>query len=132
MSGFSHEILQEKRVLQNNRCSLLNLEVDVLEGHHALPKALGGSNNKHNCILLAGYHATCAYGVEVPDVHEKNDQKAFKERLFLHPDTLQYVTIDQMPEDCFRGDKEATIRKLEIGQSCAERKSHKKKKKHHK
>lgn len=125
MSGFSKEVLHQKKEECHNHCSILDVEVNVLEGHHALPKALGGSNNPHNCIMLAGYDAYSVYGLPVPDVHEENDRKAFDQRLFLHPDTLEYVTIDKMPSDCFKTDKERTLETLERKQNK------KKKKKHH-
>lgn len=128
MSGFSHEVLDEKRKATNNQCQILHREVSVLEGHHAIPKCLGGSNNPHNCIMLAGYDAVNVYGVEEPDIHEIADQKALKQRLFLHPDTLEYVTADKMPDDCFRKPKEVVIRDLEIRGSCIDRKRKKKKK----
>ena len=100
--GFSPETRQRQIEIQGHRCALLKLEVDILEGHHCMPKIRGGSNDPHNCIELAGYGAYCAYGVPVEDTHEFCDRKALDEDLFLHPDTLEFVTKDKMPPDCFR------------------------------
>lgn len=100
--GFSPETRHNQIEKQSHRCALLNLEVDKLEGHHCMPKIRGGSNNPHNCIELAGDKAYCAYGVPVEDIHEKCDQLALRDGLFLHPDTLEFVPRDQMPLDCFK------------------------------
>ncbi|MDD4027017.1 MAG: hypothetical protein PHO75_02395 [Candidatus Shapirobacteria bacterium] len=100
--GFSPETRQHQKELQNHRCALLHLEVDILEGHHCIPKIRGGSNNPHNCIELAGEGAYCAYGFPVSDIHEMCDRKALDEGLFLNPDTLEFVPREQMPNDCFR------------------------------
>lgn len=118
--GFSPEVKRHQIEKQNHRCALLKLEIDILEGHHCMPKCRGGSNNPHNIIEVAGQGAYCAYGVPVEDVHEKLDRLAIDEGLFLHPDTLEFVPRDQMPDDCFRNPNEKV-----------EQKKHKKKK-HHK
>ena len=117
--GFSPETRHQQIEKQSHRCALLKLEVDVLEGHHCMPKVRGGSNDPRNCIELAGEKAYCAYGVPVEDVHERCDFKALHEGLFLHPETLEFVTRDQMPEYCFRTGYVEKIKKP-------------KKKKHHK
>lgn len=104
--GFSPETRHQQIEKQSHRCALLNLEVDVLEGHHCMPKVRGGSNDPRNCIELAGEKAYCAYGVPVEDVHERCDFKALHEGLFLHPETLEFVTREQMPDYCFKnGDR---------------------------
>lgn len=102
MSGFSPEIRYHQVEKQSHRCALLKLEVDVLEGHHCMPKVRGGSNNPHNCVEVAGENAYCVYGVPVEDIHEMCDRKALDEGLFLHPDTLEFVPREQMPLDCFK------------------------------
>ena len=101
MSGFSPEIRREKKAEQKGRCALIGLEIDFLEGHHAIPKMRGGSNNKHNCIEVSGEKSYCAYGVPVPDIHEVLDRLAIDFGLYLHPDKLILVTSDLMPSDCF-------------------------------
>jgi len=123
--AFSKEVLRVKKEECSHRCNLLDVEVDVLEGHHCMPQCRGGSNNPHNCMMLAGYNACSVYGQPVEDVHEKYDRLAIDSGLFLHPDTKELVTADQMPSDCFKGPKEIIIRKIE-------RSKEKKKKKHHK
>jgi len=128
MTGFSHELLHEKREATKNHCQIIGQEVNVLEGHHAIPKCMGGSNNSHNCIMLSGYDSYSVYGIKVPDVHEEADQMALKRRLFLHPDTLEYVTIDKMPEDCFRNGKNNTIYDLQVRGQEINKKCKKKKK----
>ena len=112
MSGFSPEIRHHQKENQHNRCALLNLEVDILEGHHCCPRILNGSNNRHNCIMLAGYGAYSAYGLPVEDIHEKFDRLALDEGLFLHPDSLELVTKDKLPEDCITYNKMPKIRKI--------------------
>ena len=103
--GFSPETRHRQVEIQGHRCALLKLEVDILEGHHCMPRCRGGSNNSHNCLEVAGYGAYCAYGVPVKDVHEMCDKKALEEGLYLHPDTLEFVPREQMPPDCFRSGK---------------------------
>lgn len=102
MSGFSKEICRSQAERQDGRCAILGLQVDVLEGHHALMKRDGGSDDPKNCIMLAGYGAYCAYGVPVEDVHEKADLMGIRNRLYLHPETLTYVNRDELPKECFR------------------------------
>lgn len=102
---FSPETRHKQIEKQNHRCALLKLEVDQLQGHHCVPKSLGGSKNPHNCIELAGENSYCVYGFKVEDMHEICDRNAFDRRLFLHPDTLEFVSIDKMPDDCFSGGK---------------------------
>lgn len=111
MSGFSHEIRHHQIASQGHRCALLKLEVDILEGHHCCPRTLNGSNNNHNCIMLAGYGAYSVYGFPVEDIHEKYDRLALDEGLFLHPDTLELVTRDKLPLDCFKDNQMPEIRK---------------------
>lgn len=122
MSGFSPETRHQQIEKQEHRCALLKLEVDVLEGHHCIPKVRGGSNNPHNCVEIAGEGAYCAYGVPVEDVHARCDLLALKGDLFLHPDTLEFVTRDQMPKDCFRNENMI---------DCPEKKRKKHKKRKH-
>ena len=105
MSGFSPEVRHTQIEVQHHRCALLDLEVDVLEGHHCVPKCRGGSNNSHNCVELAGTRAYCVYGFPVEDVHERCDMKALCKGTYLNPDTLEFVPREQMPEDCFRSGK---------------------------
>lgn len=100
--GFSPETRQRQIEIQGHRCALLKLEVDVLEGHHCMPRCRGGSNNPHNIVELAGEKAYCVYGVPVDDIHEFCDRKALYEDLFLHPDTLEFVPRHEMPIDCFK------------------------------
>lgn len=102
MSRFSPEIRHNQIDVQGHRCALLKLEVDVLQGHHCVPKCRGGSNNPINCVQLAGENAYCAYGVPVEDVHEICDRKALREDLYLHPLTLEFVPRNEMPVECFR------------------------------
>lgn len=102
MSGFSPEIRREKKAEQNNRCALLGLEVNILEGHHCIPKIRGGSNKIDNCIEVTGENAYCAYGIPVPDVHEILDRLALDCGLYIHPEKLILVTADMMPLKCFR------------------------------
>lgn len=125
--GFSPETRQRQIEIQGHRCALLGVEVDKLEGHHCVPKVLGGSNNPHNCRELAGNGAYSVYGIPVPDIHEQCDQKALKERLYLHPDTLEFVTRDKMPEDCFRNEHFAEMPDIP---KAREKKHRKKGKKH--
>ena len=111
MTGFSHELLHEKREATKNHCQILNQEIDIIEGHHCCPKSLNGSNNKHNCVMLAGYGAYSVYGFPVEDIHEKYDRLALDEGLFLHPDTLELVTREKLPLDCFRDNQMPEVRK---------------------
>lgn len=114
-----HQVIEE----QNHRCAVLGLEVDVLEGHHAVPQCRGGSNYKHNCIEVAGFNAYCAYGVPVEDVHERLDRLAIDKGLYLHPDTKEMVTRDKMPEDCFKNPNFASMPEV---RRVKEKKKHKK------
>ena len=100
--GFSPELRHQVIEDNNHRCQILGLQVDKLEGHHALLKSHGGSNHPKNCIMLAGYGAYCAYGVPVEDVHEIADKMGIQHRLYLNPETLEYVTKDELPIECFR------------------------------
>lgn len=100
--GFSPEVRQHQIEKQSHKCALLKLEVDILEGHHCVPKSKGGSNNPHNCIELAGEGAYSVYGFPVEDVHNRCDLISLTGELYLHPDTLEFVPREQMPDDCFR------------------------------
>lgn len=100
--AFSKEIKHQVIREQNHRCAVLDIEVDVLEGHHAYPVCRGGSNDRHNCIEVAGYNSYSVYGLPVENVHKRLDKLAIEDNIFLHPDTLEFVTRDQMPIDCFR------------------------------
>lgn len=100
--GFSPETKHRQIEIQQHRCALLKMEVDILEGHHCMPKVRGGSNNPHNCIEVAGQGAYSVYGIPVDDIHEMCDRKALDDGLFLHPDLLEFVPREQMPKDCFR------------------------------
>ena len=123
---FSKEVRHQQIEEQNHRCAILGLEVDVLEGHHAVPQCRGGSNSKHNCIEVAGFNAFCAYGIPVEDVHERLDRLAIDQGLYLHPDTKEMVTRDKMPEDCFKNKNLASMPEV---RRVKEKKKHKKKKK---
>ena len=128
MSGFSPETRHKQIEIQGHRCALLNIEVDVLDRHHCMPKCRGGSNDPKNCIELAGYNAYSVYGLPVEDIHEYCDRKALREGLYLHPETLSFVTRDEMPEECF------IDKSIIIEDECKEltRKPKKHKKKHKK
>lgn len=126
MGGFSPETRYYQVEKQEHRCALLEVEVTHLEGHHCVPKHLGGSNNPHNCIELAGQKSTTFDGEPVIDVHEICDQIAFTKRKFLHPDTLMFVTREEMPPDCFRNPND-----LRYACMPETRKKHKKRKRKH-
>ncbi len=124
MGKFSPEIRRETKARQNNRCALLNLEVTNLEGHHCVPVCLGGSNNAHNCVELAGDRSRTKQGEPVVDVHEVCDRKALNERLFLHPDTLEFVTRDEMPDDCFRNKRAMDFADMPVVRKRQKKKHH--------
>lgn len=125
MSPFSKEQRHQAIEEQNHKCLILGIEVDVLEGHHAVPQCKGGSNHRINLEEVAGFNAYSVYGVPVEDVHEKLDRLAIDKGIYLHPITKEYVSRDQMPSECFRSGNFAEMPKI--------RKSNKEKKhkKHH-
>jgi len=120
---FSKEVRHQQIEEQNHRCAILGVEVDVLEGHHAVPQCRGGSNIKHNCIEVAGFNAYSVYGIPVDDIHEKLDRLAIDEGVYLHPDTKELVTRDQMPEDCFKNKNLSGLPEI---RKVKEKKKHKK------
>ena len=133
MSGFSPEVRHHQIDIQGHRCALLDLEVDVLEGHHCVPKCRGGSNNSHNCVELAGTRAYCVYGFPVEDVHERCDMKALCKGVYLNPDTLEFVPRNEMPDDCFRAGKSVNCseKKAKKARKKERKKKKKKKKRNH-
>ena len=124
---FSKEIRNNQIEVQQGKCAILGIEVDVLEGHHCMPQCRGGSNNKHNCREVAGFNAYSVYGIPVEDVHEELDRLAIDKGLYLHPDTKELVTRDKMPLDCFRNSNLAQMPEV---RKVKEKKHHKKKNKH--
>jgi hypothetical protein len=91
--GFSDLIKQQAREQQNGICPVCNKKLcNHTEGHHKLPRSLGGNDSLANCVIVDGD----VKGYR--DCHEILDRNAIVNKLIFldidHPE----VPIEQVPD----------------------------------